>query len=226
MEVSRILKRAPPSPPKLEASSRGPDPCFSNPNTPSNIGDGPVMPDFAIDAANRASLEVLANAQPFHMESSPALACRSVGEMVPAMLIAFMNSFLERPNNSDAAEVAENAPYATWSQPLVRSVAASQSLHWTSEAATTAVKRPRPLRWAAAPAARAAAMLSEGCAGSFERYVSLKSRYLTSMPFAKAACSGVVGFVEPRTVDAVPEDTSGATALAALAGGEPSPPGM
>ena len=43
-------------------------------------------------------------------------------------------------------------------------------------------------------------MLSEGCAGSFERYVSLKSRYRTSAPFAKAAKSGSVLLAVPQIV--------------------------
>ena len=45
-------------------------------------------------------------------------------------------------------------------------------------------------------------MLSLGCPGSFERYVSLKSKYLTIAPFTNVAMSGVVFFLVPRIVDA------------------------
>src|SRR2546428_13984923 len=50
------------------------------------------------------------------------------------------------------------------------------------------------------PAAKTAERLSEGWAGSLDRYVSLKSRYRIKAPLAKAARSGRVLWAVPHSV--------------------------
>ena len=62
--------------------------------------------------------------------------------------------------------------------------------------------------------------MSEGCAGSFDKYVSLKSRYLMSMPFMNAANSGEVA-PPPMIADDGPSFIEGATPKAAFTGKAP-----
>ena len=73
-----------------------------------------------------------ANAQPFHIDSSPARVSRSAVPVVPAIPRAWTVCSCERPSSFAAARVAEIEPYVVWSQPRARMLAASQSRHWTS----------------------------------------------------------------------------------------------
>src|SRR2546426_12590746 len=73
--VSAILNDPllPPKPSTL--SWKGPDTCLKKPISPSKIGDGPVMPSRASSVEKTPFLAALANEQPFHIDSSPALTC-------------------------------------------------------------------------------------------------------------------------------------------------------
>ena len=83
--------------------------------------------------------------------------------------------------------------------------AASHSLHWISYAKMIATRSSLPDLPSISAAAMQAGMLSLGCPGSFERYVSLKSKYLIIIPFTNAAISVVVRLPVPKRVAEFPE---------------------
>ena len=66
------MKSEPPASPPSLGSVNGPETSLKNPSSPSKIGAGPVSPSAAKRAAKTPFRDALANAQPFHSESSPA----------------------------------------------------------------------------------------------------------------------------------------------------------
>src|SRR5262249_37452452 len=82
----------------------------------------------------------------------------------------------------------------------------------------------RPERPAASPAAKTAARLSLGCAGSSDRYVSLKSRYRNRTPLQNAARAGSVLLAPPRYVAAGSDVTRRQMARATLGAFAPYAP--
>ena len=85
MLVSITLKPAPSWPARTGISKDSLHSATLNtPNSPSNMGAGPVIPRQARSAANNPFLAALAAAQPFHMLSSPALVCLSAQLLVSA----------------------------------------------------------------------------------------------------------------------------------------------
>src|SRR6266566_7217573 len=61
-------------------------------------------------------------------------------------------------------------------------------------------------------------ILSLGCAGSLDRYVSLKSKYRTIIPLTNAASSGVVFFRVPKRVEPLLSRAASATFREILTG--------
>src|SRR5262245_24633421 len=83
--------------------------------------------------------------------------------------------------------------------PYLRKLAASHSRHWISYAMTAARIIALPLEELISPTLSTAARLSLGCAGSSDRYVSLKSRYRIRRPLTKVAHSAF-DLPPPRSV--------------------------
>ena len=67
------------------AISNGPETCCQKPMSPSNRGEGPVIPAAASVAAKTPLRAAWAKAHPFHIDSSPARVSRSAAEVVPAI---------------------------------------------------------------------------------------------------------------------------------------------
>src|SRR4030095_10675719 len=80
-------------------------------------------------------------------------------------------------------------------------LAASHRRHCTSYASAIAVINSQPPAPTLSATASAAEMLSLGCAGSFDRYVSLKSKERMPQPLANAAQSGGALWSVPKIVD-------------------------
>ena len=102
--------QSPPSGPPSFGRSNGPETCWKNPISPSKSGAGPVMPSAASIAAKTPFRAAKANAQPFHIDSSPARVSRRAVPVVPAIPRAWTVCSCESPSSFDAASVAEIEP--------------------------------------------------------------------------------------------------------------------
>src|SRR5262249_19665125 len=83
---------------------------LKNPRSPSKIGAGPVKPSAASVAANTPLRAALANAHPFHIESSPDRVWRRATLQTPARPTEWIVSSTDRPISFAAATAEEIAP--------------------------------------------------------------------------------------------------------------------
>lgn len=109
IEVLGNIQSAAVGPPRWLSTS-GPETCWQKPMSPSNSGAGPVMPALASNAAKTPLRAAWANAQPFHIDSSPARVNRKAVPVVPAIPSACTVFAWSSPINFAAASVDDRHP--------------------------------------------------------------------------------------------------------------------
>ena len=103
IEVFGSIQSSAAGPPSL-GRSNGPETCWKKPISPSKSGAGPVMPSAASRAAKTPLRAAKANAQPFHIDSSPARVSRRAVPVVPAIPSAWTVCSCESPSSFDRGQ--------------------------------------------------------------------------------------------------------------------------
>src|SRR5262245_60378310 len=78
--------------------SKSPETCWRKPLFPSKDECGPLTPARASRQANRPLRQALADAMPFHIESSPKRVCPSAQFAVAAKLTVSRSAFGDSPS--------------------------------------------------------------------------------------------------------------------------------